>query len=178
MAKDENEVVKSCLRVVSSEIDGILRPSGFERLVPEEEREGYRFKVWRLDLGWKQASVRMGWDKPPQTSHILLSLGVWLPCPEGGETWVDGADVSSLAGKPGGYPLPSFFGKVTTRGCWKLGRRIAQDVTHAIPWLKKYSSPDECLRRLRSGETQRGMARGESYQILSAYLEGLIGARG
>ena len=178
MAKDEKEVIKSCLSVASLEIDGVLRPLGFEPLAAEEEREGYRFKLWRRDLGWKRDAVRMGWDKPPHTSHVLLSLDVWLPCPEGGETWLDGADVSYLAGKPGGYPFPSFFGKVTARGSEKLARKIAQDLAQALPWFERYVSPEECLRRLRAGETQRGMARGESYQILSAYLESLSGAQG
>jgi len=162
----------SFVEAVSQALTEGLEPLRFAR-DPSRNRsiQDLSWRGWTRDLGWKQTTVEISY--PQQPDHVLVHLRVYLPCPEGEETMLDGTSVAGVVGGRGRHYFPNLLGRLLPSGENRFGKEVLSDTLKALPWFERYSTPEACLRLLEAGETNWGQARGRSYQILKAYLSNL-----
>jgi len=141
---------------------------------PSRERsiQDLYWRGWTRDLGWKRDAVEISYPRK-EPDGVLVHLRVYLPCPEGEETLLDGTSVAGVIGGRGRHSFPNLFGRPLPSRANKFGKEVLADTLKALPWFERYSTPEACLRLLEEGETNWGQARGRSYRILKAYLSNL-----
>jgi hypothetical protein len=153
-----------------------LAGHGFRRAPAlETSAGGLVFSAWCRDRGWKQDAIEI--SRPLRAAdHVLVHLRVYLPCPAGARTTLDGTTVAAVIGGRGRHWMPSFFGRPLVSRAPRFGARVLADTRRALAWFDGYPTAEICLAQLEAGNTSWGLARGASYQAMAAYLAGLAAA--
>ena len=163
--------LRACMREVSSVIAAALEPFGFDP-APSIIVSDLLVRRWRRYSGWRTDALDVCHHRD-LAANVHVDLRVFLPCPEGTETWLDGVAVAVLLGHEPSYRLAPRLGRARRGHCAGLGRAIAADAAQALPWFDRFASPAACLELLRLGETSWGRARSAVTAELATYLESL-----
>ena len=165
--------IAQCIEQISIEIGTALESFGFDPKPKIISGDSFS-REWRRDNLWKFNVVEI-YYKRGSASGIDINLRVYLPCPEGSETGLDGSNLQWIIGKINkSYWFPNWFGKIRVKRCKRFGHHTARDIVKALSWFDRFDSPERCLDLLNNRGTHWGPARGKAYQHLAGYLEALI----
>jgi hypothetical protein len=160
--------VRACLREVSRLVGAALEPHHFDPS-PALIVGDLLTRRWRRSVGWRTDAVDIAHQRV-RPARLRVELRVLLPCPEGGETWLDGTSPASVLGSSPAYRLAPVLGLLPGHGT-RLARTVAADITAALVWFERYDTPAEALALLRTGTTSWGRARTSATRCLATYLE-------
>ena len=165
------------LEAVVTALGSKLASRGFESQPLRQDLEKGDKLYWVRPYSWKIDMVTLWLDKRAPVA-LDPSLEIYLPLEESEESDSDpsirnhfhGQGIGGVLGRSKSYYFPNFFGTLLPRRALAYARRIVRDVLCALPWFEKYASPQECLRKLRAGETKFGFNRGRLVQTIEEHL--------
>lgn len=149
------------------ELGAVLSSRGFKS-DPFEDRllEVVKF-YWHRPSSWKFDVVTLWLRRRfPQGLHCSLEVFLSVEKLLGREgerssaidSMVDGLAIQGILSGNKSYYFPNFFGKLLPGRAPSFARRVGRDVKRALPWFENYATPEQCIERLRAGQTNWGTA--------------------